>query len=167
MFSFFTAYVICPGTTMRTTAGTVVSGSKMPPKFLVKKHLCHRIRSVPTRLSSGCLRICDHRPGMWRSKKAKSLMIGFPMMILQVLMQEGPLTAAQIATMLQERASKRVLDSSINSTLKNMESCKMIGRSTVRQTDRPTASRRVTVYTLLPAGRERAEHAVRNLPSLN
>jgi len=94
-------------------------------------------------------------------------MIGFPMMILQVLKQEGPLTAAQIATKIQERAAGRVLDTSIQSTLKNMESCKMIGRSTARQTDRSTASRKVVVYTILPAGQARAEQSTRNVLNLN
>jgi len=94
-------------------------------------------------------------------------MIGFPMMILQLLRQDGPLTAAQIATTLREKTAGRVLESSLQSTLKNMESCKMIGQSPVHQIDRSATSRMVIVYMILPAGHARAEQAARNVQNLN
>jgi len=94
-------------------------------------------------------------------------MIGFPMMILQLLRQAGPLTAAQIATALRGKTAGRVLESSLQSTLKNMESCNMIGRSAVRRKVPSAASSNVVVYTLLPAGRARAEQMAENVRNLN
>ena len=94
-------------------------------------------------------------------------MFGFPMMILQLLRQEGPLTAAQITTALREKAERRVLESSLQSTLKNMESCNMIGRMPAHEKDQSPTSRMVVVYTILPAGQARAEQATRNIQNLN